>query len=431
MPRVMELKAALGTEKARSLFRTLYGVKPGVVEAQIARYAGLLDSFTDAFPADGDIAFYSTPGRTEVGGNHTDHNAGRVLAAAVDLDVAAVAARTPEPRIVIESEGYPRHSVEIRDLEARESERYTSIALTRGVCARFRQLGYAVGGFNACMASRVLKGSGLSSSAAYEVMVATILNQLYNAGNIPDVEIAQISQFSENNFFGKPCGLMDQTTCQVGGFVIIDFRDFARPIVRKVDNDFSASGYALVIVDTGGSHADLTDDYTALENEMKSVAHALGGNVLREFSRERLLAEIPLLRRRLQNDRAILRALHFYDDDRRVVEQVNALENQDFPRFLNLVVESGRSSWMLCQNCYSHKAIPEQGISVALAMSENLLRGRGAWRVHGGGFAGTIQAFVPGGLTAEYAHAMRKVFGEGSCHELMIRPLGSLRLEIV
>lgn len=430
MSRARELKVALGTDKTRSLFQTLYGTKPGVIEAQIARYALLLDSFTSTFPADGDVAFYSTPGRTEVGGNHTDHNAGRVLAAAVDLDVVAVAAPTSEPRITIQSEGYPRHTVELSDLEVKESERYTSTALTRGVCARFRQLGHAVGGFNASMTSRVLKGSGLSSSAAYEVMVATILNVLYNAGRIPDVEIAQMSQFSENNFFGKPCGLMDQTTCQFGGFVTIDFKDFAKPIVRKVDYQFSASGYAMMIVDTGGSHADLNDDYTALENEMKDVARALGGSVLREFSKERVLAELPSLRERLQNDRAILRALHFYDDDRRVVEQVEALEKGDFPRFLNLIVESGESSWMLCQNCYSHKEIREQGISVALAMSENLLKGRGAWRVHGGGFAGTIQAFVPRERTADYASAMKSIFGEGSCHELMIRPAGSLRLDI-
>ncbi len=430
MPRAMELKAALGADKTRSLFQTLYGVKPGVIETQTARYLRLLDSFTSAFPADGDIAVYSTPGRTEVGGNHTDHNAGRVLAAAVDLDVVAVAAPAPDPKIVIESEGYTRQTVEIRDLEPRESETYTSVALTRGVCARFRQLGYHVGGFNACMSSRVMKGSGLSSSAAYEVMVATILNHLYNGGRIPDVEIAQIGQFSENKFFGKPCGLMDQTTCQIGGFVTIDFKDFARPIVRKVDYDFSASGYALMIVDTGGSHADLNDDYASVEQEMKAVARALGGSVLRQFSRERLLAELPLLRDRLKNDRAILRALHFYNDDRRVVEQVDALESQDFPGFLDYVVESGRSSWMLCQNCYSHNSIAEQGVSLALAMSENLLSGRGAWRVHGGGFAGTIQAFVPADLTADYGASMRRVFGERSCHELMIRPLGSLRLEI-
>lgn len=430
MPTATELEAALGTGETRSLLQTLYGIKPGVIEAQTARYARLLDSFTSAFPAARDMAFYSTPGRTEVGGNHTDHNAGRVLAAAVDLDVAAVAAPAPVPTIVIESEGYPRQTVEIRDLEQRESEKYTSVALTRGVCARFHQLGYEMGGFNACMSSRVMKGSGLSSSAAYEVMVATILNHLYNAGAIPDVEIARISQFSENNFFGKPCGLMDQTTCQIGGFVTIDFKDFARPIVRKVDYDFSASGHALMIVDTGGSHADLNDDYASVEQEMKAVARALGGSVLRQFSRERLLAELPLLRDRLKNDRAILRALHFYNDDRRVVEQVDALESQDFPRFLGYVVESGRSSWMLCQNCYSHNAIVEQGVSLALAMSEDLLSGRGAWRVHGGGFAGTIQAFVPWDLTADYGCAMRRVFGEQSCHELMVRPLGSLRLEI-
>lgn len=430
MPSATELKAALGSGKTRSLFQVLYGAKSGVIEAQTARYLELLDTFTSTFPEARDIAFYSTPGRTEVGGNHTDHNGGRVLAAAVDLDVAAVAAPAVSPTITIESEGYSRQTVEIGDLEPGESEKYTSIALTRGVCARFRQLGYQVGGFNACMSSRVMKGSGLSSSAAYEVMVATILNHLYNAGAIPDIEIAQIGQFSENNFFGKPCGLMDQTTCQIGGFVTIDFKDSARPVVRKVDYDFSASGYTLMIVDTGGSHADLNDDYAAVEQEMKAVARALGGSVLRQFSREHLLAELPFLRERLKNDRAILRALHFYNDDRRVVEQVGALEKRDFGMFLKHVVESGRSSWMLCQNCYSHKAIPEQGVSLALAMSENLLSGRGAWRVHGGGFAGTIQAFVPADLTADYGSAMRRVFGEKSCHELMIRPLGSLRLEI-
>jgi galactokinase len=347
------------------------------------------------------------------------------------LDVVAVASPTAESRITIESQGYPQHTVELSDLEAKESERYSSAALTRGVCARFRQLGYAVGGFNACMTSRVLKGSGLSSSAAYEVMVATILNDLYNGGRVPDVEVAKLCQFSENNFFGKPCGLMDQTTCQVGGFVTIDFKDFANPLVRKVNCDFSASGYSMMIVDTGGSHADLNDDYSALEHEMKKVARALGGHVLREFTKERVLAELPSLRGQLKNDRAILRALHFYDDDHRVVEEVAALEKGNFSEFLRLVVESGASSWRLCQNCYSHKDIEEQGVSVALAVNENLLKGKGAWRVHGGGFAGTIQAFVPKDMAADYTLAMRKIFGMDSCHELMIRPLGSLRLDIV
>ncbi len=430
MSRTKELKAALESEKTRSLFRTLYGGKPGVTEAQIARYESVLESFISAFPSDSDVEFYSTPGRTEVGGNHTDHNAGRVLAAAVDLDVVAVAAPTAEPRITIESEGYPRQTVEISDLGAKESEKYSSTALTRGVCACFRLLGHTVGGFDACMTSRVLKGSGLSSSAAYEVMVATILNDLFNAGNIPDVEIAQVCQYSENKYFGKPCGLMDQTTCQIGGFVTIDFEDFTRPIVRKVACHFSASGYALMIVNTGGSHADLNEDYAAVENEMKDVARALGGTVLREFSKKRVLSELPVLRERLKNDRAIQRALHFFDDDHRVVEQVAALESGDFQKFLSLVAESGRSSSLLCQNCYSHRNYREQGIPLALAVSENLLKDRGAWRVQGGGFAGTIQAFVPRELTAEYAQAMEKIFGEGSCHELMIRPAGSLRLDI-
>ena len=430
MPNATDLRAALETEKTHALFHTLYGTGPGVIEAQTRRYLRLLDSFSSTFPAEDDMTFYSTPGRTEVGGNHTDHNAGRVLAAAVDLDVAAVAAPAAEPRIIIESEGYPRHEVDLLDLEAKESERYSSAALTRGVCARFRQLGHTVGGFRASMTSRVLKGSGLSSSAAYEVMVATILNDLYNGGCIPDLEIAKMSQFSENEYFGKPCGLMDQTTCQVGGFVTIDFKEFSKPAVRKVECDFSESGYAMVIVDTGGSHADLNDDYAAVKNEMREVARALGGSVLREFSREHMLAELPFLRGSVKNDRAILRALHFYNDDRRVAEQVAALEKGDFPKFLSLVVESGASSWMLCQNCYSRKEIGKQGISVALAVSENLLKGRGAWRVHGGGFAGTIQAFVPANLTADYMRVMRRIFGEESCHELMIRPVGSLRLNI-
>jgi galactokinase len=257
----------------------------------------------------------------------------------------------------------------------------------------------------------------------------TILNHLYNNAKIDDIQNAQIAQYAENNFFGKPCGLMDMTTCAVGGCITIDFNDFDNPVVKKVNYDFSANGYSMIIVDTGGNHADLNEDYEALEHEMKEVARAFGGNVLREFSKEKVLNNIPLLRGRV-SDRAILRALHFYADDDRVVEQVSVLENNNFRRFLKLIIESGYSSWMLCQNCYSSGNVHEQGISVALAVSENILKGKGAWRVHGGGFAGTVQAFVPDKLIPAYIETMQGTFGEKACYRMNIRPLGTVKVEL-
>jgi galactokinase len=311
-----------------------------------------------------------------------------------------------------------------------ESDKYTSAALTRGVCARLKNLGHQIGGFDAYATSTVPKGSGLSSSAAFEVLVAVIENDYYNESALDPVLLAQISQYSENNFFSKPCGLMDQTTCAVGGFVTIDFKDFANPIVKKVDFDFAASGFSMVIVDTGGNHADLNDDYTALEHEMKEVARAFSGQVLREFSAGKVLQNIPFLRTKV-NDRAILRALHFYADDQRVLDQVAALDGNDFKEFLRLIIDSGYSSWMLGQNVYSHKDIEEQGISIALSVSENLLKSKGAWRVHSGGFAGTIQAFVPNDLLKNYVGEMNRIFDAGSCHVLMIRQVGATRLQII
>jgi galactokinase len=429
MTPIRQVLDALKTGKARPLLERMYGSKPGVVEKQVERYVSAIESFKALFPAQTDIQIFSSPGRTEVGGNHTDHNAGRILAAAVDLDILAVIARNDVHTIRIKSEGYSQDTVSLDQLTPQESEKYSSAALARGVCARFQQLGYAVGGFDGYAISTVPKGAGLSSSAAYEVLVAVIENELYNQGSLNPVLLAQISQFSENNFFGKPCGLMDQTTCSVGGFVTIDFKDFENPIVRKVEYDFAASGFSMVIVDTGGNHADLNEDYTALEHEMKEVARAFGGHVLREFTAEKVLNNLAFLRGKV-NDRAVLRALHFYSDDQRVVDQVAALERSDFPEFLRLIIESGNSSWMLCQNCYSHKNIEEQGITVALSASEKILKGRGAWRVHGGGFAGTIQAFVPNDLLAAYVAAMNAIFGPSSCNELMIRPLGGALLDI-
>lgn len=429
MPTAARLTQSIASGKANPILARLYGDKPAALQTQTRRYLDLIRCFTADFPSQAEVEIFSTPGRTEVGGNHTDHNAGRILAAAVDLDVLAAAAPNSDGVIRVHSAGYPPSEVKVNELDVVEGEKYTSTALIRGVCARLHALGYRLGGFDACATSNVLKGSGLSSSAAYEVLITTILDHFYNQDRIDPILNAQISQFAENNFFGKPCGLMDQTTAAVGGFVTIDFKDFAHPIVKKVEFDFNASGFTLVIVDTGGNHADLNDDYTALEHEMKAVAKALGGQVLREFSKQKVLDSIPFLRGKV-NDRAIQRAIHFYDDDQRVVEQVRALETGQFEQFLRLIIESGYSSWMLCQNIYSNKAWEEQGIAIGLAVSENLLKGRGAWRVHGGGFAGTIQAFTPNDLLPEYLRRMRAIFGERSCYELLVRPAGTIRVDI-
>jgi len=426
VPGILE---TISSGAADGALAALYGSDPAGLSGRRRRYANLVERFGRLFPGGREVELFSAPGRTEVGGNHTDHNGGRVLAAAVDLDIVAAVAANDEGVIRVRSEEYPPVDVKVDRLAAVEEEKFTPSALVRGVCARMEELGYRIGGFDACTASSVPEGSGLSSSAAFEVLVATVLNHLYNDGGVDDITVAQVSQYAENNYFGKPCGLMDQTTCAVGGFVAIDFGDFENPVVEKVHFDFAASGFSLVIVNTGGSHADLHGDYIALEREMKDVARALGGSVLREFSREKVMDNIADLRAKV-SDRAILRALHFYGDDQRVVDQVAALERGDFARFLELVVESGRSSWMLCQNCYSCDNVEEQGLAVALALSEDILRGRGAWRVHGGGFAGTIQAFVPGELVGRYVGKLQAVFGEGSCHELMVRPVGAIKMVV-
>lgn len=430
MPSPAKVLEALNTKQANQILAKLYGEKPVRLDSQHPRYRNLITQFMSLFPERDDIVLFSTPGRSEVGGNHTDHNAGRVLAAAVDLDNIAVAARNDTAKITVYSVGYPVVVIDVNQLAPIESEKYTSSALIRGVCARMKELSYDVGGFDACVTSDVLKGSGLSSSAAYEVLIASILNHYYNHDRIEAILLAKICQYAENNYFGKPCGLMDQTTCAVGGFVTIDFKDSNNPVVKKVVYDFSTSGYAMVIVDTGGNHADLTEDYAAIAREMKDIAKFFGGKVLREFSKEKVLENISYLRTKV-NDRAILRAFHFYDDDQRVVDQVAALENNDFQKFLDLVIESGRSSWMLLQNSYTSKNVTEQGISLGLTVSQNLLNGRGAWRVHGGGFAGTIQAFVPQDQLGKYIETMRGIFGQNSCHELMIRQVGATLLGFV
>ncbi len=408
-----------------ALFAKLYG--KDAVDSQRARYAKAVREFTAIYGEKEKIRLFSAPGRTEIGGNHTDHNHGCVLAASVNLDVIAVVAATDDNRIAIQSEGYPMDTVDITDTSVHAEEINRSSALIRGTAARFSQLGFAIGGFEAYTTSSVLKGSGLSSSAAFEVLVGTILNGLYNSGEVDPVTIAKIAQYTENVYFGKPCGLMDQMASSVGGIITIDFASTENPIIETVDFDFAQCGHALCIVDVGGSHADLTHEYAAVPLEMKEVAHELGVEFLRETNFETLFANIPALRQK-HGDRAVLRAMHFFADNARVGKQVAALRNRDFDTFKELVIESGHSSFEYLQNIYANCDVSFQGMSLALALAQRLLDKKGAWRVHGGGFGGTTQNFVPDELVDEFTAALGAVFGKENCHVLSIRPCGGIEV---
>ena len=411
-----------------NIFKELYGNDATVLAAQGARYAELIEKYKSVFGAD-QASLFSSPGRTEIGGNHTDHNFGRVLAGAVNLDNVAVAGSNNSNIVRIQSVGYPAFEVDLTNLTANKDEYFTSVALVRGIAARMKELGFTIGGFNAIIDGGVPKGSGLSSSASFEVLIGAIISHLFNNGKLDAVQNAIIGQYSENVFFGKPCGLMDQTACSVGGLVTIDFEDPSKPIVKKVDFNFMTTGYALVITNTGGSHADLNDDYASLPTEMKSVAKELDANVLRQVSLEKIIDKIPSLREKT-GDRAILRAIHFQGDNARVVKQVEALEKKDFQGFLQMVIESGYSSYMYNQNVFQASNPREQGVALGLALSDLVLKGKGAWRVHGGGFAGTIQAFVPQDLLNTYTDTLEHVFGKDSCYKLFIRQKGSVKVEL-
>ena len=408
------------------VFKVLYGASSPVLKEQASRYLKLINEFK-SFSGSDEASLFSSPGRTEIGGNHTDHNYGRVLAGAVNLDNIAIAAKNGTDIIRVRSSGYPDFQVDLSRLEREPSENYTSVSLLKGICGRFRELRYKAGGFDACIDSRVPVGSGLSSSASFEVLIGTILNQFFNENRVSPVENAIIGQWAENHYFGKPCGLMDQTACAMGGLITIDFADPANPLVKKVDFDFIATGFSLVITDTGGNHADLNEEYASLPTDMKAVAAELGKKVLREVTLEQVLDIAPEIRTRV-GDRALLRAIHFQGDNQRVVDQVEALENNDFQSFLKMVVKSGYSSFMYNQNIYPVHNVKEQGVSLALALSDLVLEGHGAWRVHGGGFAGTIQAFVPENLIERYVKTLEHVFGKDSCHILFIRSAGSIML---
>ncbi|MGN0641709.1 MAG: galactokinase [Huintestinicola sp.] len=399
----------------------LYG--ENAVSMQQERYAAAQASFEELYGKCSGVRIFSAPGRTEVGGNHTDHNRGCVLAAAVGLDVIAIVVPTDDMTITVKSEGFPADTVDISDLSVHDEEKNSSASLIRGVASGFAKNGFDIGGFKAYTTSNVLKGSGLSSSAAFEVLMGTILSYLYNDGKVTAVKIAQIAQYAENVFFGKPSGLMDQMASSVGGFITIDFKDTENPVIDSISYDFAASGYSLCIVDTKGNHADLTPEYAAIPKEMKSVAEYFGKSELRDISKEMILENISDVRKAC-GDRAVARAFHFFDDNERVAKEAEALKNGDINAFLRQITASGNSSFKYLQNIFACKCPEEQGMVMGLYMSENLLDGRGATRVHGGGFAGTIQAFVPNDMLEKYSEGMEMVFGKGSCYKLYLRPVG-------
>ena len=373
--------------------------------------------------------YFSAPGRTEIGGNHTDHQRGRVLAAAVNLDTRAAVRVNGTDTIRILSKGYPMSQVELSCLTPVESEINSTPALIRGVAARFAQLGCQVRGFDAYCESTVLPGSGLSSSAAYEVLIGTIINGLFFDGTVSQPEIAQIGQYAENVFFGKPCGLMDQMASAVGNLVTIDFLDKDHPVIEPVDFDFASCGHALCIIDSQASHADLTDEYAAIPGELKAVCAHFGKDVLSQIPEADFYAQIPALRKEC-GDRAVLRAIHFYQENARVPKQVAALKAGDFDAFLALVKQSGYSSYMYLQNVIPAGYKAHQDVAVSLALCEHYLNGRGAYRVHGGGFAGTVQAFVPFDLLDIFKTGIDAVLGDGACHVLSIRPQGGVEMEV-
>lgn len=407
----------------------LYGEE--AVDEQRFRYIRALDEFAKRYGdgrEDRSVALFSVSGRSEICGNHTDHNRGLVVGCAVDLDIIVVASYNSDGKIRVASEGFEPDEVSSENLAPGKYPRFSSASLIAGMCAGFMERGYAVGGFDAYTTSSVYKGSGLSSSAAFEVAVGTVLSHLYNEGNIDPVEIAKISQWSEREYFGKACGLMDQAVCAVGGLVAIDFEDESAPRIEKLDADISGMGYCMCITNTGGNHADLSDDYSAVPAEMKRVAQFFGAEVLRGLTASRLIENIPELRK-YAGDRAILRALHFIDENDRVMRLREALSRGNIETFLDTVRESGRSSMNKLQNIYPCSAPDDQGISLALAISERYLHDKkAAWRVHGGGFAGTVQAFVPVEHADGYRKAMDAVFGDGACKIMRVRSLGATRL---
>ncbi len=421
---ITEIKQKIENGAFDKDFAMLYGD----VSAARARYSAACDSFCGIFPERDGIRLFSAPGRTEVGGNHTDHQHGCVLAGGVNLDVIAVVAPNNDGKVRIKSEGYDMDVIDIAELEKNEAEHGRASALIRGVLSRFKELGCALSGFNAYTTSNVLKGSGLSSSAAFEVLVGNIVNGMFFEAKADEITVAKIGQYAEREYFGKPCGLLDQMASSLGGFTYADFFDPSEPITEKINLDIHSFGYTLCVVDTGGNHANLTQDYADITIECKKISNALGVDFLRDADSDRFYKSIPELRRSC-GDRAVLRAFHFFNEQNRVEEQKAALKAGDFESFLRLVNESGNSSYDYLQNLYSNSDVAEQGLPLAIAFTKRFLNGRGACRVHGGGFAGTIQCYIPTEILADYKKMIESVFGCGSCCVLNIRPVGGYEIK--
>lgn len=395
------------------------------LEHQKLRYVQAIEKFIDLY-GNQEVSIYSTPGRSEVCGNHTDHQHGEVLAAAINLDIIAVVAKD-DTKIKILSDDYDIEAIHIDDLTLRENEKESSEGLIRGILARFQQLQHKIGGFVGYMTSDVLQGSGLSSSAAFEVMIGTILSGMYNDMKVDPVTIAKIGQYSENVYFGKPCGLMDQCACSVGSLIHIDFKDNENPIVEKINVYFPRFHHSLCIVDVHASHADLTEDYASIPEELKEVDHFFHQEYLRDVDEKEFYEHLTEVREAV-NDRAVLRAIHVFKENKRVQQAVQSLKQEDFDTFKTIVKASGESSFKYLQNIYSNHYVGQQAVSLALALSENLLGAHGVCRVHGGGFAGTIQAFVEDDYVEAYKQGIEKYFGEGSCHILKIRKYGGMKV---
>ena len=420
-----KMLATLDSDKVKEQLSMLYGSDEAICSAQSERYKELVCRHEKYFGNADELHMISAPGRMEIGGNHTDHNHGKVLAASASLDTLACVSKRKDSFVRVRSEGYPLIELDLRTLTPRDNEKGRTSGLIRGVADRMVQMGYKVGGYEATITSSVVSGSGLSSSAAYEVMTCAILDRLYNQGNMDFKDAAMISQYAENVHFGKPSGLLDQMASAAGGLVTVDFKD-EKPLVRAMNYDFAAKGYAIVVVAPGGSHANLTDHYAAIPQEMKQVAACLGGQFLRDVSEDTFRSSIGSLRGKV-SDRAILRALHFYQENNRVDRQIEALEKDDIEAFFREIIASGRSSFMYLQNIYAFA--DQQPLSLALALAEEILNGRGAWRVHGGGFAGTTLNFVPYDLLQKFVSTMRAAFGPKSCLILNIRPEGAYELK--
>lgn len=420
---MLPIQTKLNNGELDDALRYLYG---DALESQKQKYIALTNAFKSAFGESDDAVLFSAPGRSEIGGNHTDHQLGRVLAATVTMDTRAVVAPRADNIVRIHSQGYTPLCVSLDHLSPDSTEENASEALVRGIAERFTQTGRSIGGFDAVTASDVPKGSGLSSSAAFSILVSTIFSELYNDGKISPVEQALASKYAENRHFGKPSGLMDQLACAVGGFVAIDFEQPEEPKIEKIDCDLSALGYGICIVNCGGNHADLTHEYAAVTKDMRDVAQYFGKTVLREVDESAFYAALDQLRKSV-SDRAILRAMHFFGDNARVPHQAEALKNKDIETFRQLMNDSGKSSFMLLQNvCPTDSS--ERGLALALALSERMLAGKGAWRVHGGGFAGTILALVPLETMPAYQAEMERVFGQGCCYRFAVRPVGGVKI---